>query len=284
MNSIPILYKYCSLDDAKKIIKSNKLKVTQPSNFNDPFDCIIPNIDYDFKHIQNHLINKIKKLAHGKDISKKELKIFQKELEVDFNKEFNHTLISEFIENIKKDWNKHIDYYKILCLSKVNNNILMWSHYANSHQGIVLGFDFNKENNFFNKIKPVQYDEDLKFTKSFFDKLFKELIDESFKEIGDDISSDIENKFALKFIYHLFEYFFIKNNDWSYEKEYRLVLKEYKDDFLPFQSTSLKSIIFGIKTSKEEQRSFIAQLNINNIQYFSFEEKNRTLELIELNV
>lgn len=283
MASIPILYKYCSIDDAKKIIKSNKLKVTQPSKFNDPFDCILPNIDYDFTHIQNHLMNKIKKLTHEKKISKKNLKFIQKEIESGFNK-FNQTLISEFIKDIKKDWNKYIDFYKILCLSKISDNTLMWSHYADFHKGVVLGFDFNRDNEIFNKIKPVKYDKDLEYTKSFFDEVFKELIDEGSKNIDENISSDIEKKFALKFIHHLFEYFFIKSYDWFYEEEFRLVLKEYHDDFLQFSPESLHNIIFGIKTSEKEREDFISEFSKNNTQYFIVKEKNRSLELIKINV
>lgn len=284
MDSMPMLYKYCSIDNAKKIIESGKLKVTQPSKFNDPFDCVLPNIDYDFSQIKNHLMSKIKKLTREEDISKKELKTFQKELEVDFNKEFNQTLISEFIKNLKKNWNKYIDFYKILCLSKVNNNVLMWSHYADSHKGVVLGFDFNKDNQIFNKITPVKYDKNLELTKRFFDKLFKELIDESFKNIDDNFSKEIENKFALKFINHLFQYFFIKSYDWFYEEEFRLVLEDYQDDFLQFSPNSLSRIIFGIKTLKEEREDFIDKVNKNSIQYFESQEKNRLVNLIAMNV
>jgi hypothetical protein len=208
----------------------------------------------------------------------------QKELDTDFNKEFNQTFINDFIKDIKKDWNKYIDFHKILCLSKVNNNILMWSHYADSHKGVVLGFDFNKDNKIFNNITPVKYDKDLKFTKKFFTKLFKELIDDSFKSIDDNISNDIENKFALKFISHLFEYFFIKSHDWFYEEEFRLVLKEYQDDFLQFAPDSLNTIIFGLKTSKKEQEDFIKKFNTKSIQYFVTQEKNRCSELVSINV
>ena len=58
MAKIPILYKYSSIDDAVKIIESKKMKITKPSNFNDPFDCTIPNIDFSFKEIENYFFEK----------------------------------------------------------------------------------------------------------------------------------------------------------------------------------------------------------------------------------
>jgi hypothetical protein len=40
----------------------------------------------------------------------------------------------------KKLWDELKQTYRVLCLSVVHNHILMWSHYTNCHQGVVLGF------------------------------------------------------------------------------------------------------------------------------------------------
>ena len=48
----------------------------------------------------------------------------------------------------------------IFSLSKVPDNILMWSHYADSHKGIVLEFDSNHA--YFNKFK---YENSLQITR-----------------------------------------------------------------------------------------------------------------------
>ena len=38
----------------------------------------------------------------------------------------------------------------------------MWSHYAQKHNGIVLGFDFNKDKAIYKRLQPVKYDKELK--------------------------------------------------------------------------------------------------------------------------
>jgi hypothetical protein len=42
--------------------------------------------------------------------------------------------------------------YGLLCFSRSWDNPLLWSHYADRHKGIALGFDFNKH-----KLKNVSY-------------------------------------------------------------------------------------------------------------------------------
>jgi hypothetical protein len=40
------------------------------------------------------------------------------------------------------DWmSKH---FGLICLSRIHDDILMWSHYADQHKGFVIGFDFDK--------------------------------------------------------------------------------------------------------------------------------------------
>ena len=287
MAKIPILYKYSSIDDAVKIIESKKIKITKPSNFNDPFDCTIPNIDFSFKEIENYFFIKINNFMNkmGQQIlneNKKDYNNFISELKTDFRNSFNTDLLSELL-SIRKDWNTYIDEYKILCLSKSNKNILMWSHYAQKHNGIVLGFDFNKDKAIYKRLQPVKYDKELKITKDFFNRLFKYLINDAINSELPEKNIINEDKFANIFFKHLLEYFFIKNNVWNYEEEYRLVIKNNQEDFLDFNDNSLKEIIFGIKVTKEERDIFLNKLNFQNKKIFVIEEKNRELKLSQYN-
>ena len=43
------------------------------------------------------------------------------------------------------DLRKHFGQYKVLCLSERNDSILMWSHYAVNHTGIVIRFSCLEE-------------------------------------------------------------------------------------------------------------------------------------------
>jgi hypothetical protein len=42
------IYKYVSLETAIKILETNSLKFAKPSTFNDPFDCDVNLLDFNF--------------------------------------------------------------------------------------------------------------------------------------------------------------------------------------------------------------------------------------------
>ena len=287
MAKIPILYKYSSIDDAAKIIESRKMKITKPSNFNDPFDCTIPNIDFSFEEIEKYFLLKVnifmsKMSQQILNENKKDYNNFIIELKTDFNNSFNADLLSELL-SIRKDWNIYIDKYKILSLSKSNKNILMWSHYAKMHNGVVLGFDFNKDKNIYKRLQPVKYDKELKITKDFFNSLFKYLIDDAINSELPEKNIINEDKFANIFFKHLLEYFFIKNNVLNYEEDDNLVIKNKKKDYSTTKFFRFFIYIFGIKVTREEREVFLNKLNFQNKKIFVIEEKNRELKLSQYN-
>lgn len=142
------LYRYCSLkkladQDKKDVINShteriltaNELYFTNPTDFNDPYDCTIP-------------INS--------NSSEKEIKLW-----TDSNGlPANHFLVG-FMQNhtdfIKAFMLKKIENIGICCFSSLCDSILMWSHYADYHKGICLKFDILKDPDFFFNPLVVQY-------------------------------------------------------------------------------------------------------------------------------
>lgn len=106
-----ILYKYLDIVGAKCMIGNRNLQFTNASQLNDPFDCHPKLIDYsnvpDTK-LQGWIPKKLW-----------------------IEKEENDAL------NLRNDtW---------LCsLSKVNNSLLMWSHYCYNHKGVCIGLDIDK--------------------------------------------------------------------------------------------------------------------------------------------
>lgn len=88
---------------------------------------------------------------------------------------------------------------RILCLSKNNDNILMWGHYAYNHKGFVIGFDRNYR---------------------FFKGAFKVYYSDSIPKLGDGILYDflIQKNETLE---ELRKIFLTKSKLWEYENEYR---------------------------------------------------------------
>jgi hypothetical protein len=60
-----IFYKYSSVENAQQIVTKSYLKITNPQYFNDPFDCQLPTLEYNFKNVYTQLKKK-KGIFHKK--------------------------------------------------------------------------------------------------------------------------------------------------------------------------------------------------------------------------
>ena len=124
----------------------------------------------------------------------------------------------------------------VSCFSQNNNDILMWSHYANNHKGIILKFDNNK---FGDHAKPIKYNKN--------------------RPVSTPRETPLENIGIC----------YIKSDHWKYEQEVRLLLpKENKSPissqyingkksyFCRLQPNTIKAIYFGLKTPKIQKQKF----------------------------
>lgn len=129
-----------SKDKKLESFRENYLWFSKPKFFNDPFDCNMEVIKY-----YNNFLNSINTIAEKAD-----------DLIINGTKEFG-----------------------ICCFSETNNNIHMWSHYADSHKGICIEYDSSEFNDYFSQLlkcrcylTPVDYrdrlinlDGDIEWTK-----------------------------------------------------------------------------------------------------------------------
>lgn len=163
-----ILYKYCPparLD----ILKTQKIRFTQPGNLNDPIESTLRFHQLDepwgsFVNTFRDFVPKLEKVSEG---------TFEDFLH--WLKPRDRPLIQRRI--LELIWHMGTG---ILSLSATRSSETMWSHYAQSHEGFVIGFD--RDHSFFtngitakvaylDKIPRVEYFNDLNikllaFTKS----------------------------------------------------------------------------------------------------------------------
>lgn len=131
MDSLNNIYKYTALDFALKIATTSTLKFTNPSKFNDPFDCDISRLNFDLSTANESINNEIEYLKRR------------------FNS--NPALTPELFERgYKESQINKIKRASVCCFSFTSNNILMWAHYADKHYGACLIFDNLVENKFSN--------------------------------------------------------------------------------------------------------------------------------------
>lgn len=130
---------------------------------------------------------------------------------------------------------------KVCCFSKSKNNKLMWSHYADNHQGMVLEYDISFDLDLFQYAIPVTYHEQL-------------------PEINFMAQEDKSIVSVLK----------NKSQDWSYEREVRIINDNPKGapNKVAINPESLRSVIFGYRTSKEDrERIKMALIKFPHIKY-----------------
>lgn len=101
---------------------------------------------------------------------------------------------------------QELDRYRLCCFSESPESLLMWSHYGNGHSGICLELDLA---GYEDKIVPVEYLADLAPLEC--------------ASVGDQLR--------------------YKAQQWSYEKEYRLILP--RDSELKYVQPSIKAVLIG---------------------------------------
>lgn len=141
-----LLFKYFRSDDVD-VLFSQRLRFSRASRFNDPFD-LLPRFDQFAEGV-------VKKGASQK------LGIWSAlvgdEVPTDELSEYLWKHISPSVSGYQAKFQQQFsERFGVSCFSESIENLLMWSHYANSHQGFALAFDTNHE--FFrNQTVPVVY-------------------------------------------------------------------------------------------------------------------------------
>ena len=115
-----------------------------------------------------------------------------------------------------------ISNYRIFSLSQNNNSMLMWSHYADNHKGISIGYRFGDYFPHGVGISEIKYNNHLK------------------RQVD---LNDLSNRYT--------QHLLTKNEDWSYERESRIFTtkdKIYyeKFDYLNYDRVKIDAYIFSI--------------------------------------
>lgn len=166
------------------------LRITPPYLLNDPFDTKPSNVAIE---------RRLSSLTNGDCVS---------ELNEDLNNALKVNLLRCF------------NYLGIISVTEDPYNLLMWSHYASEHSGIVVEIDCESSPfDFQNQISRVSlnsgFPEKVRYSNLRPGKVFDE-----------DAINDIFDKKFIKSIA------LTKSNDWIYEKEYRFILDIEEADVL----------------------------------------------------
>lgn len=175
--------------------------------------------------------------------------IFNNEIWLSHVNRFNDP-IDPFLKSYDDKYKYLIDRVKVACLTSNNKNTLMWSHYADKHQGICIGYNIKRLPMRSTIIKAI-YDKNILNVNNFFRINYDEKL---------PINNIINKKLDFEF-QELLKLFVYKSKEWEYEDEYRLLYYDEQGQYKygirkPFE---IKTICFGAMT-KEEDKEFIYKL------------------------
>ena len=241
------LYKYSSINEKnfqyiEKIFTKNEFFFPSPSSFNDPFDCSANlSTKGSIKEHRNYYMNLLKKKKPHLNQTQRKRRWKSKGLKIAKRKK--QQLI--FNRSMLKLLQKTINNTGVFCLTESPDNILMWSHYAQNHEGLCFEFNFANTDSALWKARQVIY------KKSYPDvNLFR-----------DSASKQIEANL------------YTKSSHWSYEKEWRIVNMGKKPDTYSFPKPLLSGVILGCKMAKKDKEFIRSVIKKNNVAIDIFESK-----------
>ena len=307
------LYKYTKLKYALDIIQNERLYLSKPEAFNDPFDCVLSTnkkakekaaelisnysmfemtYEYNSKNIDNIIENKESALkfleyANAKKVA---LNLYPRYGcwidESGIAKEYINKHYDEIMKNrqsheyaINKKMKDIREDTLIGCLTKNNNSLLMWSHYGDAHKGVCIEFEIEPTEK---DLIEVRYSEN----KANFDIATLTSMILAFEFLQKPIY-DQGREFNIK----IMEPFYTKSNEWGYEQEYRYILniKNHgrifaEDGKYYLKSPRIKTIIFGCRVNENDPdyNKIVSICKEKNIpvkyldvseEYYSLEEK-----------
>jgi len=246
------MFKYQSFNDfSRKNLLKSSLYFNKHDYFNDPFECCpIERTGYpDPIRERDRFLSVIKSWGFSVNMAKDALdsyKIYVDELE-DW---------PEIISSKKKS-------ARISCFGAEDNNLLMWSHYADGLRGFCIEFD----DSVFDGMEPEKYPIELHFVKY---RSSPSSVDTVAYSIANDMFWHCEDADeGLKALYDLdTKTLATKPAQWAYESEIRAIthIQCEKDEgiLIPYSSLLIKRVIIGEKAS---------QVDINFI-YQTFSQLN----------
>ncbi|WP_047983547.1 DUF2971 domain-containing protein [Ornithinibacillus californiensis] len=284
------LYKYRSVSNysLENLVK-DEIWFSPANSLNDPYDCALTISQNDFIEkriklatirnipdiIKNHNLeeipnDKLTELEKGDFVD-----VMKFVISLDKQLEGKNNEISKYAEAIKKTIDEFNDEHLarilersqggtfISCFSEVNNSILMWSHYANSHTGFCVEYNFKKEG-----IDPI-------LTRSLQPVVYsKEMFDLS--NYLQEASMNKKNFNNLIITYAAI----IKSLEWSYEKEWRIVFPIGSGAGFNRNFFQPGAIYLGTKMIERYKKIIIEIAEKKDIPVYQMEMKNNQFKLI----
>ena len=230
------LYKYRSINSAIKFLENSSIYFSSYREFNDPFESACKR-KYDFT-------------------PQEYFETFQRWGVDSFSAAIEAEKIRLGYVNAKDLLRQATDLilngFAYFCMAKESDNILMWSHYADSHKGVCLKFDLLQDLDTFALTVPVDYNSEYP----------------EFDTLNGNPGINIITR---------------KSPDWAYEHEHRTV-KVKEHGLHVIKKEVLVEVIFGCRTNKEDKTLIRDLVKSNGFKSVSFSEAVVNPEAYKLDI
>ena len=289
-----ILYKYMSVDTARSVLSTGKLRFQSPLQYNDPFDSqweiTWPLFTPEAREYERALIEQAIRDPHSwPSDADPESKTVMEQQRIRINnlpEVQRDQAITKFVREAAPSSEVPEQYtqlihdmrrrMRVFCLCERDCSILMWSHYADQHESIVLGFDTESlEQDWCCPLESINYTNDL-----------PKLIDpEAWNRSMVFGLQSPELKGGER------EWALTKHSDWEYEKEWRFVLRapkgthgDYEDFKIP--KNALVELVSGCRTDTEQTQELLtlARTFQSDVRHFEMSTHPHQLQLIKVRV
>ena len=208
-----LIYKYCSADTAVKILQSGGVLLNSVEKFNDPFEGRAKPVWPDNNVLRQYL---------------------QKNHPDKWEEAYENALRrkAEHPDEIPPDAREMINQIGVSCFSEIRDNLLMWGHYADRHQGVCIGFRYRAllddivarfaETEVACPLSKVDYSDEFPIL---------------------EIATENNAKTVLD----------TKARCWEYEREWRICSRGRAEQLLPFPKGAFSQVIFGAKSSDQDK-------------------------------
>jgi Protein of unknown function (DUF2971) len=278
-------FKYTPRNTALAILDSRSLRWSSPSTFNDPFDTAFDmRLDNDYARLRPLVLESLwsahyspEGIEAGNELGKviRSLRSRLPKLSRgEFSREFGEVLdesnrkFPSIGSELNSTLRQAMKYVNILCLSNRSESILMWSHYAQQHTGVVLELACVPQlDSPWGAAVPGKYSEmPLMLEDDFLVRLWS-------GQVSID-PLDLVNKFVTA-----------KATDWAYEHEWRVVLHltdpNHSAQDIRFDPDELAGVYLGCGMSQENREEIVAKVrrSYRRTKIFLAEKRDRRFGL-----
>lgn len=281
-----LFFKYTTRSTAHAILDSCTLRWSSPKTFNDPFDMQFDLfVDLDEQAIRRRSIDLLWKAFYSDEgitagnpfgeTIKRNKSVFPKMTREAFEHEFGGLIVEMcrrvplHVSELNQSFQTALKDAKVLCLSERRDSLLMWSHYAELHQGVVLELACVPEiDSVWGAAMRVKYQNAM---PPAFD-------DEDLIRLASGQGHSSPHALLDKFVT-------AKAQDWAYEREWRVVLHftdpSQATQDIRFSPKELTAVYLGCRMSDGHKEEIAAKIRNNypDIKIFAAEKTEREFAL-----